>query len=261
VNVVPALVTDPQTPVTTQPRQSALHYPAVSSQLPAGLHTSPGNATLDPSSPQRLTTFRVVISLVSVQLLRSSPRPAPRSANGLDGIEHLLEHHRVVDIRPRQPRRERDTFTLDHKVALRPRFASIRRIRPGFAAPPGAATLAESSEARDQSILSASPRRSRSSWWSLCQTPAWLQSRSRRQQVMPLPQPISWGSISQGIPVLKTSRMPVSAARSGTRGRPPLGLGCSGGSNVTTSRHSPSANSGFAIAEVYRIRTGFVRCS
>jgi hypothetical protein len=39
-----------------------------------------------------------------------------------------------------------------------------------------------------------------------------------------LPQPISWGSISQGMPLLRTKRMPVRAARSGTGGRPPFGL-------------------------------------
>lgn len=41
-------------------------------------------------------------------------------------------------------------------------------------------------------------------------TPARLQSRSRRQHVMPLPQPNSWGSCSHWMPVLSTKRMPVS---------------------------------------------------
>jgi hypothetical protein len=64
--------------------------------------------------------------------------------------------------------------------------------------------------------------------------PAVAQSRSRRQQVIPLPQPISWGRYSQGMPVFSTNKIPVSAARSGTRGRPPFGLGGSGGSNGAT---------------------------
>jgi hypothetical protein len=41
---------------------------------------------------------------------------------------------------------------IDHKMALRARFAAIRRIRPGRFAPPGAATLDASMAARDQSI-------------------------------------------------------------------------------------------------------------
>ena len=54
-----------------------------------------------------------------------------------------------------------------------------------------------------------------------CHTPAACQSCSRRQQVTPDPHPISAGSISHGMPVRSTSRMPVNAAHDGTGGRPP----------------------------------------
>ncbi len=40
----------------------------------------------------------------------------------------------------------------------------------------------------------------------------------RRQQVTPEQQPISWGSISQGMQLFSTNNMPMSAARSSTRG-------------------------------------------
>jgi hypothetical protein len=86
-----------------------------------------------------------------------------------------------------------------------------------------AGTDALSSEQRDQSIAFAAPSRSSSTRWSRCQTPALCQSRKRRQQVMPQPQPISRGSISQGMPDFSTNRMPVSAAPCGPRragGRP-----------------------------------------
>jgi hypothetical protein len=261
MNVVPPLVADSQAPIATEPGQGALDHPAVSSQPLTGFDTSPGDASLDPTSTQHLATLGEIVPLVSMQLVGSLPRSAPRASHWLDSVQHLLQHHRVVDVRSRQSRREWDTLTLDHKVALRPRFASVRRIRPGFATPPGAATLAESSEARDQSILSASPSRCRSNWCSLCQTLASLQSRSLRQQVIPLPQPISSGSICQGRPVLRTNRMPVNVARSGILGRPPFGLGRSGGRIDSISRHSPSGSTSFAIPKVYRIKTGFVRCS
>ncbi len=88
-------------------------------------------------------------------------------------------------------------------------------------------------------------------WWSRSQTPAACQSRRRRQQVTPEPQPISWGSISQGMPDFSTKMMPVSAARSGTRGRPPLGLGGSGGNRGSTIAHNSSGTSGFFIATFY----------
>jgi hypothetical protein len=50
--------------------------------------------------------------------------------------------------------------------------------------------------------------------------PAFCQARSRRQQVMPEPHPISCGSISQGIPDYRTNRMPVSTRLSSNGLRP-----------------------------------------
>jgi hypothetical protein len=91
------------------------------------------------------------------------------------------------------------------------------------------------------------PRRSRRTRWSVSHTPACCQSRRRRQQVMPEPQPISWGSISHGMPERRTNRMPVRAARSGTRGRPPLGLGGSGGRSGSITAHRSSGRRGLLM--------------
>jgi hypothetical protein len=132
-------------------------------------------------------------------------------------------------------------------MALAARFATIRRIRPGFLAPLLAGAKALSTLARLQSILSASPKRSNSAWCRRVHTPAFCQSRRRRQQVTPLPQPSSWGSISQGMPLLSTKRMPVKAARSGTRGRPPFGLGGSGGNSGAMLSHRASLTNGLLI--------------
>ena len=118
----------------------------------------------------------------------------------------------------------------------------------GHPAVPVAGTLDASTLARLQSILPAAPKRLSNSWWSRCQTPAFCQSRSRRQQVIPLPQPISWGRSSQGMPVFSTKRIPVSAARSDTvNGCPPFGWAGFGGSNGSTTVHSSSLTSGLAM--------------
>jgi len=74
------------------------------------------------------------------------------------------------------------------------------------------------------------------------------QSRRRRQQVMPDPQPISCGRYSHGMPVLRTKRIPVSAARSATIGRPPLGRGGCLGNSGSITAHRSSLTSGLAIA-------------
>lgn len=73
---------------------------------------------------------------------------------------------------------------------------------------------------RDQSIRSASRSFASSTSCSRSQTPAACQSRRRRQQLMPLPQPISRGSRSQRRPVCRMNRMPVSTARSSSGLRP-----------------------------------------
>src|SRR5215213_973212 len=127
--------------------------------------------------------------------------------------------------------------------AARPsRLAAYRRHRVEHGAEQ------ESTEARDQSIRSAPRIRASSSACTRVQTPAACQSRSRRQQVMPQPQPISRGSISHGIPDFSTNRMPVSAGRFSTAGRPPFGPGRGGGgSNGPTTAQRSSGSSACAM--------------
>jgi hypothetical protein len=143
-----------------------------------------------------------------MHLLGSFPRPAPTGTlDGLYGIDEFFEDHRVMDVRGREHYRERDAPSVRNKVALRALLSFIRRIRSGFCAPLLAGMETESSDARSQSICSASPRRSRRTRCSLSHTPASCHSLRRRQQVIPEPQPISWGSISQGMPLLRTKTM------------------------------------------------------
>lgn len=135
-------------------------------------------------------------------------------------------------------------------VALGSRLAPIRRVWACGLAPFFAAMDALSMQARLQSMRPALCRRSSSFWCSRCYTPASCQSRSRLQHVTPEP-PISSGSISQGVPERSTKRMPVSAARSETRGRPPLGLSCWTGSNGSTMDQSSSVTSGLFMPLSY----------
>ena len=78
---------------------------------------------------------------------------------------------------------------------------------------------------------------------------------------MPEPQPISGGSISQGVPVLKMNRMPVNVARSEIGGRPPLGRGGRTGKSGSITAHNSSEMRGLAILLIYQTLTGFVRRS
>ena len=74
-----------------------------------------------------------------------------------------------------------------------------------------------------------------------------VQSRSRRQQVIPLPQASSAGRYSQGKAGLP-NRMPSGKARSGIRGRPPCGSGGSDGGSARTIAHNSSLTTCFVPA-------------
>jgi hypothetical protein len=246
VDVRAALVADGQAAVTGEPRQRALDHPAMPPQFLAGVDAAPGNPGDDPTSAEVASAAREVVALIGVQLGRALPRPAgatARAEDRRDGVDQRLEEGRVVGVRRREADRQRDPVAVRDQMALRARFAAIRRIRPGLAAPPFAGTLALSRLARDQSIRSASPSQSSRVWCSRSHTPARCQSRSRRQQVTPLPQPASWGRYSQGSPVFSTKMIPVRQARSDTRGRPPFGFGGSGGISGSMARHSSSDTS------------------
>lgn len=245
MDVITSLVANPEPPEAVDPGEGSFTDPSMATEAFLGLDATSSDPCCDASLAQSHPTASEVVALVRMQLERTLAWSTSGSLDRSDGIYHLLEHHAVVDICRRVPDRERDAVPVDHNMALRARFAAIRWIRAGLGPPPGAGTLAESSDARDQSIWSAVPNRSRRARCRPSQTPASCQSRSRRQHVTPLPHPISWGNISQGMPLLRTKTMPVRAARSGTRGRPPFGFGGSGGNNGSMISHSSSLTSGF----------------
>src|SRR5690606_1827469 len=90
----------------------------------------------------------------------------------------------------------------------------------GFRPPFNARTWEPSAAARDQSISPAALSLASSNSCSRGHTPASVQSRSRRQQVMPEPYPSSCGKNSHGMPVYSTNKMPYNAFRSSNRLRP-----------------------------------------
>ena len=122
-----------------------------------------------------------------------------------------------------------------------------------------AGTEALSSAARLQSRASPSASCSSRARCSRAHTPASCQSRRRRQHVMP-EQPSWRGSNSHAVPERSTNRMPASALRSSHRGRPPFGLGGSGGSRGAMADQRASVTRGSFITPE-RAQTSFVRCS
>ena len=258
MDLAAALVPDGEAAEAAEPGQGALDHPAVTAQALARLDPGPGDPRRDAPHSQCPAVGARAVGLVGVQLGRPSagpPRPAAGAADRLDGVYEVFEEGALIDVGGAEPDGERDAGAVDQQMALATWFAAVRWIRAdvfvgggGASTPPLAGTDALSRLARDQSIASASPRPSNSVVWSRCQTPAACQSRSLRQQVMPLPQPISCGRYSHGMPVFNTKMIPASAARSGTRGRPAFCLSWrGGGSNGATTSQSSSLTSGLAM--------------
>jgi hypothetical protein len=231
MNVDAAFVSDGKPSEAVDPGEAAFDDPSVSAEFLRGFLRPPGDAGLNVAALAIVATALVVIGFVGVQLVWPTARPAALSGNGRDSVDQFLERHVVMDVRAGQQKGERNALAVRREMAFRAGPASICWIRPRRSAPFLAAMEEESTQARLQSMRSASRNRRSNSWCSRVHTPATCQSRSRRQQVMPEPQPISNGNISQGMPERSTNRMPVNAARDDTRGRPPLGFGGSGGSN------------------------------
>ena len=248
MDIRPALIANLQPPEAVQLGVRALNNPAMPTELLLRLDALAGDARGDSPFPQSRLVFLRLVALVRVQLGGTLAGTSSRTLDGRNGVDSLLEHCRLVDVRSGQQDRERDALFVDNKMPLRSLFAAIRWILPGFFAPPGEGTVAASIAALVQSMRSAPPRRSRKTWCRRSQTPTACQSRRRRQQVIPEPQPICGGSISQGIPVISTNRMPVRAARSGIGGRPPLGRGSRGGSNGSIADHNSSETIGLAMS-------------
>lgn len=118
-----------------------------------------------------------------------------------------------------------------------------------FSPAPTTRTDGESTAARERSIWPVARNLSSSNSCSWSHTPAFCQSFNRRQQVASEPKPSRVGKWFPRMPVLNTNRMPLSAARSGTRRRPGslFTRGFAAGSNGSISFHKSSSMIGASI--------------
>lgn len=249
MNVVPFIVSHAQSATLVKPTVGPLHGPAVAAQAAAVRRPAPGQARANSACPQGPTVRLGIVGAVGIYRVRAMARTARLAINGRNGIDQRNQLRDVVTVRPGDGRRQWDAAGVGDEMMLGAGFATVGRIRPGFRPPKTARTLLLSMRARDQSIWSASFRRSNKTRWIVSHTPAAVQSRKRRQHVMPQPQPISRGRSSQPMPVRSTKRMPVIA------GRLPIGLrpgyrkrrGGSSGINGSITSHSSSVRIGLAM--------------
>ena len=249
MNVVAFLVAESQPTLDEEPEEYAFDHTTMFAQPTAVFHSAFGDERLNAAIAQGLADFVFgVVGPVGKQLFGTATTPSSGALNGRNSIDQRDGWPRIVDVRARVLDRQRNALAIADDMPLRAVLAAVRGIGTSLCPPKTARTEQLSTTALDQSIASATPNSSSKTRHTFSQTPAKCQSRRRRQQVIPQPQPISSGKYSQGHPLRNTNKMPVRACRSGTRGRPPLGLGGSGGSKGLRRSHNSSVSSGLAIS-------------
>ncbi|AJX32153.1 Uncharacterised protein [Burkholderia oklahomensis] len=252
MNVGAALETNTEATEVVQPSMRAFDNPPIFAQAAAMFGAAFGNYRLDAAIAQRSSMSLGVVTAIGVDHARSAQWVAAQSANRRNRVDQRQQLRDVVDVRPGQDRGERGAVGVGDDVVLGTGSRAIGRVWPSFSPAPTARIDDESTAAREKSIWSAARSFASSSSCKRSHTPAACQSRGRRQHVTPEPHPISAGRSRQRSPVLRTNRMPVSAARFETGRRPGFfsrrGLG--GGSNGSISVHNSSSMIGLAISSV-----------
>ncbi len=247
MDVRAAFIPHAETAELMQPGQSAFDHPTVDTESASVRDAAARQHRFDAQLHERITMRIRMIRPIALYAIRTPTGAPALTGDGRDRVNQRQKLGHVVPVRAGKYRGERNTVRIGDDVVLRAVFPAIRRVGAGLRPPKTARTEALSTTARDQSILSASRNRLSNTWWTSCQTPASCHSCSRRQQVMPHPQPISCGRSSHGMPVLSTNKMPVNVRRRSIGFRPPLGRGLGGGRQGSMSSQSSSVSSGLAI--------------
>ena len=220
VDINASFIADTKTTVLMQPRNSPLYNPSAYPQT-----TSIAGKPLSQKGPDavsaKLPTVRLaIVSTIPQHRSRTPERSADLTCNQRDRIDQRQQLGEMVTIRARQSDGQRDAVGIGHQMVFRAFFAAIRGVRACFRPPKTARTEAESTTAQAKSIWSARHNWLSKTRWILSHTPAFCQSCRRHQQVMPEPQPISWGMSSHAIPFLRTKSIPVRTSRSDSGFRP-----------------------------------------
>jgi len=203
-----------------EPRQRAFDDPARAPKAaavgPTTFRQLAGDAASPEFVPMRLRVIRAV-TLHEAWLPQRTTRAAAQGRNVIDEWQQLGH---VVPVRRREARDDRNPVRVGKNMMFRPGLTAIGRVRSSFFPPRSARREALSTTARAKSSR---PRRRNSvskTRWSRFHTPARCHRTRRRQQVLPDPHRISFGSIFQGMPLRSTNRIPVNTARSGIGFRP-----------------------------------------
>jgi hypothetical protein len=244
-----SVIAYPQAARLADPTERAFHHPAHFAQPAAVRYPRGRQVIFNPSVAQAVAVPRGPIRSIAIELVGLASGTPPRPMQHGNLIERGQRRERIMPLGPGEGKSQGSTVAIDDQMPFRAFFRAIRGIFACQRPPKTARIEALSMLALSQSSLSSRLKRSRSACSNFFHTPRRCHARIRRQQVTPEPHPISWGSISQGMPLLRTKTIPVKQARSSTGRRPRLpGRALWRGSNGLTISQSSSGTKGSAIA-------------
>jgi len=220
VNTGTTFVAHRQTAKTMQPGEGSFDHPARAAEAAPVRGAAFRELRRDAARQELIAMGLRIVAAIPLDQPRGPRRAARPAAEHGHRVHQRQQLGDVVPVRGRQLRDERNPVRVGENMMLRPGLAAIGRVRSSFFPPRSARSEALSTTARARSSW---PRRRNSVSRTVCrrfQTPARCHRASRRQQVLPEPQPISGGSMFQGIPLRSTKRIPVKTARSGIGVRP-----------------------------------------
>ncbi len=237
-----------------QPCDGSFHDPTSFAQAAAMFGSASRDLRLDTSGFERCPMRVRVVAAVALKELGLALGSAALASDGRNGIDQGQQLRHVVAIGLGQDYRKGNALRVGEQVVLRAGTTAIGWVRSRFFPAPRARMEELSATAREKSMRPAWRSFDSSTWCNRSHTLARCHALSRRQQVLPEPQPISRGSIFQGMPERSTNTIPVSAARSVTPGKRPgcflrrrLGRGRSG----SIMFHNSSSISGLDIAPLW----------
>lgn len=252
MNIGAPIEADAKPPETMEPGVGALNDPTIFAQPAAVFGPTLGEHRFDASLAQCAPVPGGIVAAIGIDDTGLLKRAAANTANRCNLVNEGQQLGDVGGVRAGEDRDDWDTVGVYEEVVLGTGSRPIRGVRASFSPAPTARTDDESTAACERSIWPAARSLSSSNSCSCSHTPAFCQAFNRRQQVAPEPKPRRVGKWFQRMPVLSTNKMPSSAARSGTRGRPGslFARGFTSGSNGSISCHKSSSMIGACIPSV-----------
>ena len=139
MNIRAPLIANLEPPKAIHLAMRPVYDPPVPAQVLRGVDAPPRNPRCNPLATQGAALRPRIVGLIGMQLGRPLAGPPTRPLDRFQRIQSRFHHRAVRDMSGREGEGQWNPLAVDHKMALRTRFAAIRWIRPGVLVPRGQA--------------------------------------------------------------------------------------------------------------------------